>query len=108
MRGPRALAVAALTVFVMAGSTAAEPAGLSHVRGLNPASRKLIAEALERSAIIRDLVDALERTDVVVYVRLDLFEHQTKSGYLSFLATAGGSRYVVVKIDCLAFTNQRI
>jgi hypothetical protein len=108
MRGLQVLGIAALAAIVTAGGAAAEPARSSHLRGLTPAGRELITEALERSVIIRGLVDALERTDVVVYVTLDLIEHQNQSGYLSFLSSAGGVRYVVVKIDWRAIGPHRI
>ena len=109
MRGLKVVGVAALvTVLATAGAAAAERVGPSHVRGLSPTSRELITEALERSAIVRDLVDALERTDVVVYVMLDAVDRHAQAGYLSFLTTAGGLRLVVVRIDWQAFTQHQI
>ncbi len=73
----------------------------SHVRALNAAARDLLATAIARSTIIKNLVDALEATDVVVYVTVEPLPDHRTAGYLSFHSRAGGFRYVMVRLDSL-------
>jgi hypothetical protein len=109
MRGLPLLGVATLITVMATASATAGPAQSSHVRGLSPESRELIERAAGQSAIVRTLFDAMEGTDVVVYVAIvPMADRQAAMGYLSFLTTAANVRYLVIKIDWLLIGPQRI
>ena len=98
------IAVASILLVLSTAHTslAAEPARprWSHTRPLTPGAATLLTHAAERSTILRTQLEAIERTDVVVYV-LDSMSGDagdTKAS-LEFVATAGGRRYVVVRVD---------
>jgi hypothetical protein len=84
-----------------AGAAAAAPSSATtHVRPLTPSAAALVAEASERSSIVRDQLHALALTDVVVYVS----DSMNSSGdephaSLMFVSQAAGLRYLLVQID---------
>ncbi len=89
----------ALVATLLAGNAAAATDPMAHVRGLNAEGRELIATASARSTVVHTLVNALQATDVVVYVTVEPLPGYRRTGYLSFLTAGGGLRYVVVKLD---------
>ncbi len=72
----------------------------THVRADLPYVRALIDEGVHRSPTIRALVDRLNRSDVVVYVRLLDLPRPQLDGRLSLLTVGGGRRYLVVDLSC--------
>jgi hypothetical protein len=70
--------------------------------------RALIDEAALVSPALRALVDRLERSDVVVYVQCDGGPPPPIAGRLSFVAAAGGLRYVMVRVKRLDSRVQQI
>jgi signal transduction histidine kinase len=97
-----ALASILLVLSTAHTSLAAEPARprWSHTRPLTPGAATLLTRAAERSTILRTQLEAIEQTDVVVYV-LDSMSRSVgdPKASLEFVATAGGRRYVVVRVD---------
>ncbi len=72
----------------------------THVRGLSPAARSLITGAANESATVRQLMDALETTDVVAYVEVPA--DTWASAPLASLTLVGASarqRFVLIRVD---------
>jgi hypothetical protein len=69
-----------------------------HVRSSESDYAQLIRHGYERSATIRQLVDSLNASDVVVYVEPQ-FARRGSGGYLLHsVASAGGRRYLRVRL----------
>ena len=71
-------------------------AAAGDVRALQPRGARLLEEGMRRTAAMRELVDDLRKTDVVVYVDLDPNEPGNLEGNLRFRGAAAGARYVRV------------
>jgi hypothetical protein len=100
MRIPLVLTLLAPLAVAMAGTVAArEPTDL-HVRPLTAPARAVLADAIARSALIRSQVEALERSDIVVYVTdAGPMGRTGPKGYLQFLGAAGGRRYLIIWLE---------
>jgi hypothetical protein len=99
---PRAIAaVCALPLTLGTTLLAWEPplTTRAHVRPLTADARALVTAGGGRSASIRELIDRLEVSDLVVYVDVRWFS-ETRSGRLAFVGSAAGSRYVIIQIAC--------
>ena len=84
---------------------APEPPVLEWWRGGGPRLRRTddriaiaIRNGLERSSVVRALVDAIESSDVVVYAGVDPRMVKGLAGRLTFMGTGGGYRYVRVAL----------
>jgi len=77
---------------------AQDAATASHVRGLDEASIMMIRDLAARSATGRDLVDRLEQSDLVVYVRRRLFLTAMLNGRIGFVRGTCTHRYVAIEI----------
>jgi hypothetical protein len=77
---------------------AQEPTG-DHVRSANPRIRAVVSAGLSRSQTFRELVAALDASDVIVYVEPKM-SRNTLGGYLSHGVVATGRfRYLRISID---------
>ena len=75
------------------------------IRSTDRRLRMLLDEGLRISPTLRALVARLSRSDVVVYLRCD--ESSTAAGgRLTFVSSAGGYRYVVVRMTRFARAQQ--
>jgi hypothetical protein len=74
-----------------------------HVRPVN-GLKSLVDEAAARSPEVRALLDRLEETDVIVYVRSRAFEDQQLDGRVALLAVTNLQRYLVIELSCLETT----
>ncbi len=74
-----------------------DPLG-SHVRGATPAMNALIARGASRSASFRKLIEALNASDVVVYIEASKSMPAGLDGRLTFMTAAGGVRYLHVQV----------
>ncbi len=92
-----ALLVAVL--MVLAADASADSLAWAHARPTSSHAAQFLQMATQRSALVRVLLDDLERTDVVAYLVFsrEVVPQQTRD-YLSFLTHAGGTRYVVITI----------
>ena len=101
MRVPRSFLLATL---LSAGSLVepahAREADGDHVRPLDPRVRAAVADGIEGSPLFRDLVAQLDASDVIVYVESDPLMPERLQGRLTFVSSAGGRRYVMVRIAC--------
>jgi hypothetical protein len=78
---------------------AAAPDGLSfHVRITDPELRRLVRDGLQTSPTFRALVDRLIGSDVIVYLECDRFPANGVDGRLSFATSAGGYRYLLIRV----------
>lgn len=98
-----ALLVASPVLRAEPTSPVRDPLG-SHVRGTTPAINELIARGAARSATFRQLIDQLNKTDVVVYLETNVSLPAGLEGRLMFLTAAGGVRYLHAQVtDGLRF-----
>jgi len=74
-----------------------------HVRPA-PDLRALVAEAAQRSPEVRGLIDRLEASDVIVYVRCRQFAGQELDGRVALAAVTAVQRYLVIELSCLRNT----
>ena len=77
---------------------AQDAAGSPRVRGVDAAASALIRDLTTRSVTGRDLVDQLERSDLVVYVRRRLFTTTMLTGRIGFVAGDCSRRVVAIEI----------
>jgi hypothetical protein len=71
-----------------------------HVRPETATLRALTAQAAARSPLVQELIDQLDRSDVVVYIRHRAFGSVLLDGRIGILSAAGGRRYLVVELAC--------
>jgi hypothetical protein len=86
----------AAAVVVAMAATAALAAADGGVRPLQPRGAKLLDEGMRRTAAMRELVDELRRSDVVVYVDLDPNEPGGLEGSTRFRVATAEVRYLRV------------
>ena len=79
---------------------AEQPREGSHVRTNDSRMRAAIADGIAGSALFRDLVAQLDASDVIVYAENDCLMLAPLAGRLTFMSSAGGRRYVLVRIAC--------
>jgi hypothetical protein len=70
----------------------------SHVRGATPKIKTLIDEGIRRSPTFRNLVDRINRSDVVVYISVSRDLPVGLEGRLSFMTFAGSVRYLHAQV----------
>lgn len=85
-------------LFVSSSQAADQSSSDPHVRTLEPCRSTLVEEAAQQSPTVRALVDTLEQSDLVVYVRCVFFKDSTLTGRLAFLGAVADLRYVVVEV----------
>jgi hypothetical protein len=97
-----------LTVlFAAPHATAQEPQEQSPpVQHVRPVSglRSLVDEAARRSSEVRTLLDQLEATDVIVYIRGRNFDDSELDGRVALLAVTKLQRYLVIEISSIETT----
>jgi hypothetical protein len=76
------------------------------IRSTDRRLRMLLDEGLRSSPTLRALVARLSRSDVVVYLRCDEASGPNAAGRLTFVSSAGGHRYVVVRMARFARAQQ--
>ena len=90
-------------LLLLAGGAAAAEDPLreqTHVRSESADIRRMIAEAATRSATFRGLVDAIDETDVIVYVRIRQLPSQTLEGRTGFLGVTPKRRFLAIELAC--------
>src|SRR5437867_9600909 len=103
-RRPRPVHAAAF-VLAIAHLPGARPARalelVPHLRPDTRDARLFVDEALARSAVIRELVDRLNESDVTVYVRFRAFSEIGLEGRLRLVAATNLQRYVLIELACV-------
>jgi hypothetical protein len=96
----RSRTILRLAVIVLASVRLCAAAGRdSHIRSTDPGVLDLLDSGRARSATLRQLAAAIERSDLIVYLRFDLTLPQGMAGRVTFMAAAGGRRYLHVGIS---------
>lgn len=104
-----AIPIAAALALAWPLVSAALPAsGAFHLRPKGAEARDLIDTAASRSETIGRQVEALSRSDVVVFVDRSMGQGQWRRGHLRFMVTAGGIRYLYVWIEQWARLDDQI
>jgi hypothetical protein len=71
----------------------------AHVRPLTPMARDAVTRGIEQSSSFRALVERLNGSNVVVYVQDERALPPALAARLTFMTTAGGSRFVMVQLS---------
>jgi hypothetical protein len=102
--------LACLAIVARTATAEPPPREWTHVRPLTDTAASLLAAATRGSSIVRGLVADIEQTDVVVYLTDSMTGSEGEAPtYLAFVCSAGGTRYLVVRIDsAIALTSRRI
>src|SRR6185436_12129494 len=79
---------------------------LRHVRGVGPNMTKVIAEGLRRSGTFTQLVLALNKSDVIVYIETGRGLPSTISGRLLLAAGPDGQRYLRIQVAGITRSNE--
>ena len=88
-----------VAMMVLSAVLAAQEPSAHHVRTSDSKVRQLFVDGLSRSSTFRDLVEALDRSDVIVYVDAKT-TRPALGGYLSHnIVTSGAYRYLHVAVD---------
>jgi hypothetical protein len=97
----RSLPIAGVAALLVAALASAEtPAGAApHVRAETRGAQALVAELAGRSATARALIDRIQASDVIVYVRHRTFE-EPLDGRTGLLGTDPAHRFLVVELAC--------
>jgi hypothetical protein len=101
----RTLVISSLLAVLFAASLQAAPVQTvdsastdPHIRVLEPCRGSMVEDAARQSPTLQSLVDTLEGSDVIVYVRCVFFKDSTITGRLAFLGAVAGLRYVIVEV----------
>ena len=71
----------------------------AEVRAMSPAVATLLDEGMSRSVSFRALIGRIEQSDLIVYVREEYASMGSLHGSLTFLSSAGGSRYLLIRLS---------
>lgn len=75
-----------------------DPEAAPHIRMEDQRLGDLLDYGRRRSALLQNLIDRLEASDVVAYVRCDHRLRRGVAGSLSFVGSTAGTRYVLVRV----------
>jgi hypothetical protein len=78
-----------------------------HIRTTDARLRRLVGEGLRTSDTFRALVGRLHQSDVIVYLECD-GTSKPHGGRLTFISSAGGYRYVQVRVSRLRSRDEQI
>jgi hypothetical protein len=92
--------VAVVLVAALAGAETPAPGAPPHLRPETEEGRALLAELTNRSPSARALVDRLDRSDVVVYVRYRAFMTPTLEGRIGLVSSTKAFRYLAIELAC--------
>jgi hypothetical protein len=99
----RRVLVASLTFVLAITLTLGRASAQTSVPHLRPESqglRALAARAAERSPIVRALIDQLDQSSVIVYVRHRVFGPVTVDGRIGLLSASETHRFLVIELAC--------
>jgi hypothetical protein len=91
--------------------SSADRAGFARLRSAHPRIAQLIAEAAERSSAFHNLMEALARTDGIVYVIEQRCGHGVRACVPHWMTRAGASRVLRILIDphdAAGFSRERL
>lgn len=83
------------------GASGGSPPVWDHTRPLTRITAALLEQAGDRVPLVRSMLEALERSDVVVYISHDLSDSlSAPPAHIRFVSHVGGIRYLSVHINC--------
>src|SRR5437773_5391709 len=68
----------------------------------------LLDEGASRSATVRSLIEEIEQSNVIVYVRTRLFPSQVLDGRIGFLGTTPTTRFLAIELACIRTRDHQI
>ncbi|HWF84126.1 MAG TPA: hypothetical protein VG222_04750 [Vicinamibacterales bacterium] len=92
-----------LITVILSGASRVTGQTIEHVRTASPPLRGLIDDGLARSETLRELVDRLNASDVVVYISCGAIRSDSAlgfGGWLQFVSHASGVRYARAQLNC--------
>jgi len=89
-------------------SRAEMPQGVPRIRVESRHARELLAAAIGRSPTLQNLVQQIERSNVIVYVTCKHFDSVTLQGRTMWGAASADARYVRVQVDCMLVNQQLV
>src|SRR5579872_3238319 len=96
----RTLALVSLILLTAANSYGQRRAEIApHIRPEVPELRQLLDDAVLVSPTLRELVDHLERSDVIVYISVRPLPYALE-GRLGLIGVAGGTRFLKIELAC--------
>ena len=99
MRCDTVLLSAALTLTLAAGVDARDRIDAPHLRPLNQTSGAVVANAQQKSATVRALINALEASNLVAYVSLTPLAKDSPESGLRFIGSSKVQRFVLISIS---------
>ena len=69
-----------------------------HLRPVTPDLRALTTRAAERSAKVRELIEQLDQSSVIVYLRHRIFGPATVDGHIGLLSASSTHRFLVIEL----------
>src|SRR6266481_4672917 len=92
--------IAALLLLLVAADPDVTLNRIPHVRPESPMLRALTAQSAARSPLVQAMIDRLDHTDVVVYIRHRTFGSVMLDGRIGILSAVGQRRYLVIELAC--------
>ena len=89
-----------LLAFTLAPSHVCAQALVPHLRPETPGLRSLTTQAAARSPIVRELIDRLDQSSVIVYLRHRVFGPVTVDGQIGLLSASSTHRFLVIELAC--------
>src|SRR5437762_12240983 len=99
----RALAIAAAAILcsvTLALAQTPAPEAIPHIRPETADARALLDELIARSPTAHRLVDHLQESDVIVYVRYRWFPTDAINGHIGMAAAHARPRYLIIELAC--------
>jgi hypothetical protein len=93
------VAVGAIVVSVSLTGARGDDPPAPRVRGTNLDAAQLLEELVARSPTARELVDRLNQSDMLIYVRYRAFSTMTLRGHIGLLSFADHRRLFAIEID---------
>ena len=109
MRSHAVVLSAVLTLTLVAGADARDRTiDAPHLRPLNQTSGALMANAQQKSATVRELIDTLEASNLVAYVYVTPLTKDSAESGLRFLGSSKVQRFVLITISDDSTADRRI
>jgi len=101
---PLRRAVLTLLMFLLAVTLTPARAGaqtlVPHLRPVTQNLRALTAQAASRSLIVRQLIEQLDQSSVIVYLRHRVFGQTAVDGHIGLLSASSTHRFLVIELAC--------
>jgi hypothetical protein len=89
-----------LLAFTITPARVCAQAPIPHLRPETSGLRSLTTRAAERSPIVRELIDQLDQSSVIVYLRHRVFGPVAVDGQIGLLSASSTHRFLVIELGC--------